>query len=300
MSSTLLTAANDFLSRFLLQRSGLRGVLVQLSDAWKTVQSRSAYPDPLRDLLGEILAAAPLFTGHAKVEGRLSIQMRGQGALRTLFAECTAGGSLRGLARWQAPLPTPLDPSHFGSDAMLAITIEGEARPGQEPQRYQGLVSLQTTLLSSAFEDYFTQSEQLPTRILLAADGDRACGIMLQHLPGASDDPEAWQRAHALLDTLTREELLTLPAETLLYRLFHEEQVALVAQKPLHFGCSCSRQRVGTMLLGLGRAECDAALAEDRIEVICEFCGHHYHFDKLDVEQLFAGGGSAPALDTRQ
>ena len=162
------------------------------------------------------------------------------------------------------------------------------------------MVGLQAERIACAFEDYFTQSEQLPTRILLAADGDHACGIMLQHLPGASDDPEAWRRAHALLDTLTRDELLTLPAETLLYRLFHEEQVALIAQKPLQFGCSCSRQRVGAMLLGLGRSECDAALADSRIEVICEFCGHHYHFDTLDVEQLFAGGGSTTGSGTLQ
>lgn len=300
MSTATHDTSSNLLSRFLLQRSGLRGVLVQLGEAWKTVQSRGDYPAALRDLLGEILAAAPLFTGHVKVDGRLSIQMRGEGSIRTLFAECTAAGTLRGLARWQAPLPEPLDPSHFGTDAMMVITIEGEPRPGREPQRYQGLVGLQADRIASAFEDYFTQSEQLPTRILLAADGDHACGIMLQHLPGASDDPEAWRRAHALLDTLTRDELLTLPAETLLYRLFHEEQVALVAQKPLQFGCSCSRQRVGTMLLGLGRSECDAALSDSRIEVICEFCGHHYHFDALDVEQLFAGGGSTTGSGTLQ
>lgn len=300
MSATLDPDSPDLLSRFLLQRSGLRGVLVQLGDAWRTVQARGNYPDALRDLLGEILAAAPLFTGHVKVDGRLSIQMRGDGAIRTLFAECTAAGTLRGLARWQAPLPAPLDPSHFGTGAMMVITIEGEPRPGQEPQRYQGLVGLQADRIAIAFEDYFAQSEQLPTRILLAADGQHACGIMLQHLPGASDDPEAWRRAHALLDTLTRDELLNLPAETLLYRLFHEEQVALVAQKPLQFGCGCSRQRVGGMLLGLGRKECDAALADGRIEVICEFCGHHYHFDALDLEQLFAGGGSATGPGTLQ
>lgn len=168
---------------------------VRLDEAWRSIRGRSAYPEAVAGLLGEASAAAALFTGHVKVDGRLSIQLRGSGALRTVFAECTSAGSLRGLARFEAPLPEPLDPRHFGADAMLAITIESSLGENREPQRYQGLVGLDADSLATAFEDYFGQSEQLPTRILLAADGEQACGLILQQLPGASDDADAWPRA---------------------------------------------------------------------------------------------------------
>lgn len=298
-STPLASDEAGLLSRFLLERSGLRGVHVRLDEAWRSIRGRASYPDAVASLLGEACAAAALFTGHVKVDGRLSIQLRGSGALRTVFVECTSAGSLRGLARYEPPLPEPLDPRHFGEDAMLAITIESALGEGREPQRYQGLVGLDADSLGAAFEGYFSQSEQLPTRILLAADGERACGLILQQLPGASAsdeaDADAWPRAQALFDTLGRDELLALPPETLLYRLFHEEGVRLVAQKPLRFGCSCSRARVGGMLLSLGREEAFDSLQDGRVEVICEFCGQHYHFDPVDLEQLFAGGGSGEA-----
>jgi molecular chaperone Hsp33 len=282
----------DVLHRFLLERSGVRGVLVQLDETWQAVRSRAAYPPTVLRLLGETLASAALFTGHAKVEGRLSIQMRGHGALRTLFAECTRAGTLRGLARWSGALPPELSPRQLGEDAVLAITIETGAPAGREPTRYQGLVGLDADSLGDAFESYFERSEQLPTRLLLSADDQRAVGIMLQQLPGSEGDADAWPRAQALFDTLGPDELRRTPAAELLYRLFHEEGVRLLASQPLEFGCSCSRERVGNMLLSLGREEAFAALRDDVAEVICEFCNQHYHFDRVDMEQLFAGGGS--------
>jgi molecular chaperone Hsp33 len=295
-------ADDDVLHRFLLERSGVRGVLVQLDATWQAVRARADYPAAVAARLGETLAAAALFTGHAKVEGRLSIQLKGNGALRTLFAECTQAGTLRGLARWREPVPDDLTPRRFGGDAMLAITIESQLQPGREPNRYQGLVGLDADSLSAAFEGWFAQSEQLPTRLLLVADEHRAVGLMLQVLPGstAGADADAWPRAQALFETLGAEELLHTETEQLLYRLFHEEGVRLLASQPLEFGCSCSRERVGGMLLSLGRDEAFAALQDDVAEVICEFCNQHYHFDRIDLEQLFAGGGSAPGSATAQ
>jgi molecular chaperone Hsp33 len=293
-------ADEDVLHRFLLERSGVRGILVRLDETWRTVRARADYPPPVAALLGESLAAAALFTGHAKFDGRLSLQLKGHGALRTVFAECTRAGTLRGLAHWRTPLPGELTPRHFGSDAMLAITIETQAAGSREPTRYQGLVGLDADTLAQAFESYFVQSEQLPTRLLLSADAQRATGLMLQQLPGAEHGTDAWPRAQALFDTLGAAELHATDTESLLYRLFHEEQVRLLASQPLAFGCSCSRERVGGMLLGLGQTEALAALQGDVAEVICEFCNQHYHFDRIDLEQLFAGGGSEPASTTPQ
>jgi molecular chaperone Hsp33 len=284
----------DHLHRFLLERCGVRGVLLQLGPSWQEVQRRGAYPAGLRQLLGQTTAAAALFTGHVKVNGRLAIQLRGSGNLRTLFADCDSDGRLRAIALWQDPLPHPLGPRDLGSDALLAITIETRKPGHREPTRYQGLVGLDSDSLAHAFEAYFERSEQLPTRLLLAADEQRAAGLMLQHLPGDGQDPDGWTRAQALFDTLGEAELLGTDPATLLRRLFHEEDVRLLSSRPLAFGCACSRERVGGMLLALGHDEATAALgSDDRVEITCEFCNQRYHFDRVDLEQLFAGGGSS-------
>lgn len=293
-------ADDDVLHRFLLERSGVRGVLVQLDASWQAVRGRAAYPAAVERLLGESLVAAAMFTGHVKVDGRLSIQLRGSGPLRSLFTECTHAGTLRGLARFEGEVPPVLAPRDFGRDAMLAITIESQLQAGREPTRYQGMVGLDTDTLDAAFEGYFAQSEQLPTRLLFSVDGERAVGMMLQLLPGDQPDPDGWPRAQALFDTLGREELRRCATATLLHRLFHEEDVRLLGSQPLAFGCSCSRERVGGMLLGIGREEAFAALRDGVAEVICEFCNEHYYFDAIDMEQLFAGGGSGPVTSTPQ
>lgn len=286
-------AAPDRLLRFLLEQAGVRGVYVHLDDTWRQIRSRADYPAQTAELLGEAAAAAALFTGHTKVDGRLSVQLRGSGALRTLFAECTGAGTLRGiatLAEGEAPGARTL--RALGEDALLAITIENPGARGQDPARYQGLVSLEADRLSEAFEGYFRQSEQLPTRLLLAADAERTCGLMLQKLPGDAGDADGWNRASALFDTLAAAELLETPAEALLHRLFHEDGVRLLGERPLRFACSCSRERVSAMLESLGEAEARAA-AEDnagRAEIRCEFCGETYHYSEAEIGALFAPG----------
>jgi len=292
----LSDASDDLLHRFLLERSGVRGVLLNLGPSWQAIARRGQYPESLLALLGEATAATALLTGHIKVDGRLSIQLRGSGNLRTLMADCNSQGQLRGIALWQDPLPDSLGPRDLGDEAVLAITIENRGPGRREPTRYQGLVSLQADSLAQALEHYFDNSEQLPTRLLLAANGQRAAGLMLQQLPGTSDDPDGWPRAQALFDTLGAQELLDTPATTLLHRLFHEESTRLLSSRRLAFGCTCSRQRVGEVLLSLGRPEADAAVASGggRAEITCEFCNERYLFDPVDVEQLFAGGGSEP------
>ena len=278
----------DQQTRFLLPKAGVRGVCVQLEGAWRDILSHADYPEVARTLLGQACAAAALFTGHAKVNGRLSLQLRSRQALRTLFAECTAQGTLRGIAQLAEGADAPPDLRQLGDDALLAITIENPGLDPSEPQRYQSLVSLQATTLSEAFEDYFHQSEQLPTRLLLAADGDRAAGLMLQKLPGDEGDSDGWIRGGALFDTLASGELLATPVDELLHRLFHEEEAVVLARRPLQFACSCSRERVAAMLHSLGAAEARAALVDGQAEVRCEFCGRRYLFGTAEVEELFA------------
>jgi len=293
---------HDRLTRFLIDRAGVRGVRVHLHETWQHIRERAgdvAISAPAAvEMLGQASAAAALFTGHAKVGGRLSVQLRSDSELRTLFAECTAAGTLRGIVQLRnqdvgqrepvAAASVSSDLRTLGEGAILAITIENPSLHGSDPSRYQGLVALESHSLAGAFEDYFRQSEQLPTRLLLAADETRAAGLMLQKLPGDGGDDDGWTRACALFDTLRPAELLDCPAETLLLRLFHEDGVQLLGHRPLGFGCSCSRERVESMLAALGEAEALAAVADDEANVRCEFCGQQYLFTLQQVEGLLA------------
>ncbi|WP_334133131.1 Hsp33 family molecular chaperone HslO [Silanimonas lenta] len=282
--------STDTLTRFLIEHTGVRGVLVSLDGTWREIAGRAPYPPAVARLLGETAAAAALFCGHVKVDGRLSLQLRGSGALRSLFVECTSMGTLRGLARHAEAVPDALGPRDFGEGAMLAITIE-TLPPGQrEMQRYQGMVGLEADSLRAAFEAYFRQSEQLPTALLLAANGERAAGLMLQKLPGETGDEDAWRRVEALFDTLHAPELLAGPDTDLLWRLFHEDGVRVLSQQPLAFHCSCSLARVEEMFQGLGEAEAMAALQEGEARVHCEFCGRDYRVDAGRMRALFAPG----------
>ncbi len=297
-----MTAQTDSLIRFLLPDAGVRGVHVQLQATWQEILSHAMYPDNAAELLGEACVASALFTGHTKVDGRLSIQLRSNTGLRTLFAECTAAGTLRGIAQLAEGADAPRDLSSLGSDALLAITIENPGLDPREPQRYQSLVGLTAPALDEAFEDYFRQSEQLPTRLLLAADRNGAVGLLLQKLPGDEGDEDGWARASALFDTLGKAELLATPAEQMLHRLFHEEKPELMGSKPLAFGCSCSHERVASMLVSLGEEEARAA-AEDTgaVDVRCEFCGREYHFPLTEFGILFHGAeGTVPAPERLQ
>lgn len=290
---------DDVLHRFLIEDANVRGVLVRLSESWSTINASADYPPEIAAFLGQATAAVALFGGHTKIEGRLSLQLKGSQSLRTVFAEYRHPGLLRGLAHWHEPVPAPLALRDLGSDALLALTIETQP-PGQpEPVRYQGLVDLDADSLAQACEGYFTRSEQLPTRLLLAQRGDRAAGILLQTLPGHTPDDDGWARVQALLETLSEDELFNLPAETLLYRLFHEDGVRLLAEQALRFACTCTRERVEQVLRGIGEEEALAAIEGDAAQVTCEFCGHTYRFDRVDIAGLFTQP-VVPSHDTQQ
>jgi len=289
------------LIRFLLPHAGIRGVHVRLQDSWQALLSHADYPPVARGLLGQACAAASMLTAHVKVEGRLSLQLRAQSGLRLLFAECTASGQIRGIAQLDDGADAPNDLLQLDAP-LLAITIENPGLDPREPLRYQSLVELASSGLDEVLEDYFRQSEQLPTRLLLVSDGERACGLMLQKLPGDEGDDDGWARGGALFDTLGGEELLQLDGPTLLHRLFHEEAPELLAQTPLAFGCSCSRERVADMLRSLGEEEAHAAAAEHgRAEIQCGFCGQRYHFASTEIALLFEQmPANAPAPDRLQ
>ncbi|MBO9663023.1 Hsp33 family molecular chaperone HslO [Dokdonella sp.] len=293
-----MTTSNDFLHRFQLERAGVRGAIVRLDQAWRTVRETGGYDGATASLLGRALAASALFTSALKFEGRLSIHLRGSGALRLLFADCTHDGLVRGIAR--------VDPSaasagaRLETGARLAITIENAATEA----RYQGLVPVESDDLARAFEGYFERSEQLPTRLVLGAGEARCGGVMLQQIATAGGAPlgdaDGWNRAQHLLATLTDRELLELPPEQVLLRLFHEEGVRLQPAQPLAFGCTCSHERVAGMLRSLGREENEAVLAEQgSVQITCEFCGRRYVFDDDDIAAVFAADAPEESSPTQ-
>jgi len=212
---------------------------------------------------------------------------QGDGAIHLLVMQVTSSRELRGLARWHGDVPVEVEGGGLSlmGDGRLVMTIE-TARG----ERYQGIVPLEGANLAQALEGYFERSEQLSTRLWLEASETRAAGLLVQKMPGQSgtEVDEDWRRIVALSETVTRGELLDLPAETLLHRLFHEEDRRVFEPEPVRFACSCSRGRVAEMLRSLGRDEVEQILAEQgQVEVDCEFCNARYTFDAVDAAAVF-------------
>ena len=276
---------SDSLHRFVFDALGVRGEIAYLDAAWRAVQDIHDYPPPVARHLGQSLVATALLSATIKLDGSLILQVQGDGPLHTMVAQATSRRTLRGLARWRGTVPPGDLSAAFGS-GRLVMTADA---PGKE--RYQGIVGLTGPDLAAALEDYFARSEQLPTRLWLGSGERRAAGMLLQRMPAAEGSAEDWERILALADTLTEEELLELPAQTLLYRLFNEEVVRLFESEPLAFRCGCSREAIGNTLRALGRAEAESILAEEGgIVADCEFCNRRYHFDAVDVAALFSDG----------
>ncbi|WP_259371962.1 Hsp33 family molecular chaperone HslO [Caldimonas mangrovi] len=312
------------LHKFLFEGLPVRGMLVRLTDAWQDILQRreqaGAFPQPVRHLLGEMAAAGVLMQSNIKFNGALVLQISGDGPVKLAVAEVQPDLALRATATVIGDV---------GDDAQLealvnvhgkgrcAITLDPKDRlPGQQP--YQGVVPLHgdrrepLQQISEVLEHYMLQSEQLDTKLVLAANDQVAAGLLIQRLPiegegnlaaQRNEDEiglnEAFNRISHLASTLTSEELLTLDANTILHRLFWEESVRrfepLTGEDGPHFACSCSRERVGQMLRGLGREEVDGIVVEQgRVEIVCEFCGEHYHFDAIDVGSLFTDERNQP------
>jgi molecular chaperone Hsp33 len=283
----------DCLRRFVFEDLGIRGEIVSLDQAWLAVAQRHPYPEAVQTQLGQALAASMLLSATIKFEGSLIMQAQGPGPLQAVVAQATHERTLRGLARWTGEVPYGSNAEVFG-DGHLAITVQTE---GQEP--YQGVTALEGNNLAAALDLYFRQSEQLATRLWLAADGNRAVGVLVQQLPSQPGAEEDWNRIQILADTLTPEELLGLNQEELLYRIFHQEQVRLFGPEAVSFRCGCSRGRIGQVLIALGEAELEDILNEcGAIDVDCEFCNAHYRFDAIDIEALTRDPDAAPASST--
>ncbi len=295
-------ADNDLLHRFLIEHTRVRGEMVHLNATWQAVLERHDYPETVRTILGEAFAACALLSATVKYDGSLILQIRGDGPLHLLVVQATSEGTLRGLARWSSEVPAENLQAIFGNAQMLMTIEPKDADP------YQGVIALQGERIKDAIENYFHQSEQLNTRLWLESDTRSCVGFLLQEMP--ADEAEArselgenhddWQHAETLANTLTRDELLSLPTAEILHRLFHEQGVQLFEPEPMSFRCGCSREGIEQMILALGLDEARSIIADkSKIQVDCEFCNAQYVYDAVDVENLFASNPKGEASDTR-
>jgi molecular chaperone Hsp33 len=290
----------DSLHRFLFEQYPIRGHLVHLDAAWHALIEHRDYPEAIRDTLGEAVAASLLLAATIKFEGVLSLQMQGDGPVHLMLVQCTSGLGVRGLARYRDDASGALRIRDMIGAGNLTVTLETD----EGAQRYQGIVPIAGERLAESLQVYFENSEQLPTRLWLHADAQGASGMLLQKLPGRGSSPatgaaadaameaaaieDAWRRVQLIASTLTGEELRTLADKEILHRLFNEDDVRLFEASPVYFRCRCSRERVASMLQGLGEAETRSVLEErGDVEVRCDFCNRAYVFDAVDVARLF-------------
>lgn len=296
LPSRNMNTSSDSLRRFLFEHASIRGEIVHLEASWQAVIERHDYPPVLRDLMGELCAATVLLAATLKLQGSMVLQIHGKAAVKLLVVECSGDMELRATAKWEGDLSGSTLQDLVGGGRFV-ITLD----PRDSNQAYQGIVALEGESIAEMLQNYMTRSEQLETRLWLAADGKHAAGMLLQKLPEQEElhDEEPWENAVMIANTLKREELLNVQAAELLHLLYHEEDIRLFDAQAVAFFCSCSRENVARMLQMMGQEEVNSIIAErGDVEVHCEFCNQRYVFDRVDADAVFAGVMTMPANKT--
>ncbi|SQA98995.1 Heat shock protein 33 [Cedecea neteri] len=243
-------------------------------------------PQPVKNILGELLVATSLLTATLKFDGDITVQLQGDGPMTLAVINGNNKQQMRGVARVQGEIPADAALKDLVGNGYLVITISPS-----EGERYQGVVGLEGDTLAACLEDYFMRSEQLPTRLFIRTgevDGKAAAGgMLLQVLPAQNAETDDFNHLATLTETIKAEELLTLPANDVLWRLYHEEEVTLYDPQDVEFKCTCSRERCADALRTLPDEEIDSILAEDNeIDMNCDYCGSHYVFDSMDIAAI--------------
>src|SRR6201994_4903975 len=305
MTASKHLETTDQVRRFIVENQPVRGHWVRLDSAWRELCAHSDYPQPLRDLLGQAVAASVLFAATLKFKGTLTLQLQGDGAVGLLVAQCTHDYRLRAVARFDADRVSEIDPRDrhafrklVGTTGRVAVTVEADERSS----RYQGVVPLHGDSLADSLEAYFASSEQLPTRLILAADDERGAGFLVQKVPGAANADESdieatWKDAQKGIEKLSPDDLLNRPVEELLERGFADHDMRLFRGAPVQFECRCNQARVSGLLRALGADEVKDILQEQgSVTVTCEFCHRPYRFGPSDIEALFSDPNASKTL----
>jgi molecular chaperone Hsp33 len=276
---------SDTLYRFLFQQRNVRGELVQLATSLDQMLLHHDYPQPVKQLLAELVAATSLLTATLKFDGDIAVQVQGDGPVRFATVNGNDQQQFRGVVRMQAEISGSGFRDLIG-EGYLLVTITP-----RQGERYQGIIPLAGDSLASTLEAYFAQSEQLPTRLYLYTDLQpqhcRAAGFMLQVLPVDQQKAKTdFEDLRLLSDTLTAEEMFSLSAEQLLYRLYHQETVELFPSQPVSFVCGCSRDKCTAAIISLGKDAINEHIAEGKLDISCEYCNKTYHFNPTDLTEL--------------
>lgn len=283
----------DLLHRYLFDKHHVRGELVQINQSFNSMLTNHNYPDPVKRILGELLAVTSLMTAMLKFEGEISVQIQGDGPLSYAVVNGNNHQQLRATAKYSDDV-TDGDIQHLIGNGLMVITIAPK-----NGERYQGVAALDKPTLMACVEQYFISSEQLQTRIWLATDiqnGDhKAAGILLQVLPVEEKAKDDFQHLEALTQTIKDDELLNLPPEQVLIRLYHEDNPQMFTPQEITYECGCSREKTANTIRQL-TLEDARALIEERgnIEIICQFCLTPYLFDRIDVEAVFSSSNDEP------
>lgn len=279
-------AQQDQLHRYLFENFAVRGELVTVSDTWQHIMENHDYPAPVKTILGELLVATSLLTATLKFDGDITVQLQGDGPMSLAVINGNNNQQMRGVARFKGEIPADADLKTLVGNGYLVITITPA-----EGERYQGVVGLEGDTLAACLEDYFLRSEQLPTRLFIRT-GDvegkpAAGGMLLQVLPAQDAQADDFNHLAALTETIKAEELLTLPANDVLWRLYHEEEVTLYDPQTVEFKCTCSRERCADALRTLPDEEVNSIIADEgEIDMNCDYCGNHYVFNSMDIAEI--------------
>jgi molecular chaperone Hsp33 len=282
---------SDLVRRFNLERHPIRGHAMRIGGAWQKLREHQDYPPAVQQLLGEAIGAVVLLAATLKFNGTITLQLQGKGLVNLLVAQCTHDFKVRGMARHDTIEAEPEFRSLAG-EGTIVVTVEATDRASS----YQGVVPITGNSLAECLEAYFLQSEQLPTRVSLAASALAVSGMLVQRIPGEGGkavDPaaleSAWMKADHAMAALAPAELLEDDVEQRLVRMFGDDEVRVFGGNAVTFECRCSRERVANVLRSLGVDEVRGVIAEQgAVTVTCEFCQKPYKFDSIDAEQLFA------------
>ncbi len=279
-------AQHDQLHRYLFENFAVRGELVTVSDTWQQIMENHDYPAPVKTILGELLVATSLLTATLKFDGDITVQLQGDGPMSLAVINGNNNQQMRGVARFKGEIPADADLKTLVGNGYLVITITPAVG-----ERYQGVVGLEGDTLAACLEDYFLRSEQLPTRLFIRTgevEGKPAAGgMLLQVLPAQDAQADDFNHLAALTETIKAEELLTLPANDVLWRLYHEEEVTLYDPQAVEFKCTCSRERCADALKTLPDEEVNSIIAEEgEIDMNCDYCGNHYVFNAMDIAEI--------------
>lgn len=276
---------SDQLVRFLFREKDVRGEIVQVAASLDLMLQNHQYSQPVKQLLAELVAATSLLTATLKFEGQIAVQIQGDGPVKFAAVNGNNRQQFRGVVRMQSEVTGDSFLDLIGQGFLL-VTVTPD-----QGERYQGVIPVTGNSLSETLEAYFSQSEQLPTRIYLHTDigevHNKAAGLLLQVLPVDQDKAKQdFAELEQLTDTITAEELLTLPPEDMLYRLFHQEVVELFPAQRVEFVCGCSRDKCEAAIISLGQAAIEEHIAEGKLDISCEYCNTTYHFDSNALVQL--------------